>query len=85
MSESSNREAAMPWGSPGHKRRLSVDALIGSRSWHPASIARSVNEDSPTVIPAPSQQGADTSHPECLSEFLSHRMYEHNQIVVLSY
>lgn len=71
VSESSNHEAAMLWGSPGHKRRLSVDALIGSPGWHPVSIDRSVNEDSPTMIPAPSQPGAETSHPDytCLNSY----------------
>ena len=69
----------MLWGSPSHKRRLSVDALIGSPSWHPASTARPINEDPITMIPAPSQPGTETSHPcYALSEFLTQGMYEPN-------
>lgn len=39
----------------------------------------------PSMIPAPTQPGAETGHPYAMSESLMHRMCKHNQTIVLGH
>lgn len=60
----------MLWGSPGHKRRLSIDALMGSSSWHRAPTARSVHECPPHCDSSPQPPWSTGRSPRlCLSKF----------------
>lgn len=88
--KSDTPEAAMLWGSPGHKERPQPTVGINHqtcdwRCFQMIPVSRPF-KSCPAIFSAGLRHhGTETSHPHCVqSKFLTHRMCGHHEMVVLA-